>query len=398
MAKNRGGQEFKNIEKIFDQLSSSVAIALLKEDKLAYEFYGGRKAALAGNGKAAPAGNGKAALAGNGEADARQRGKADGKKVDGKSAADDKKAAGKTAADKSAADKHAETGISRITRFNIGSASAMFTGALAIKLMEFGEVRLSDAARRFIPEFPYDDVTVYHLMTHSSGLGSECIPLPENQAARKEFYRKLFSGLKPIGIPGQKSDYFQYDYAILAYIVEKISGQTLEELASVLLFMPLGMKNTTFNGAALRDNQYVIPWNHRENRFMTELHAKQPTGQGGAYTTALDLLRFGRVFLNRGEFEGKQVFLGSSVEFMLREISNGRLSRTPLFMIKRKADVFGCFSEKLSPESVALTGHTGAILFIDPVRRIVGTALANTTWVDAVSQNYGNIIDILMTI
>jgi len=362
MSKNRSGADFKLIEKIFDQLSSSVAIAMLKNERLTYEFYGGRKAAQA-------------------EA--------------GDEGARPKK--GFMQPKKNAA-RPAEPGVSRTTRFNLGSASSMFTGALAVKLMEFDELRLGDPVNRFIPEFVNDDVTAYHLLTQTSGLACESLPLPDNKAAKNEFYRKLYGGLKQAAAPGAKSGYFQYNYAILADIIERISGRELEELASVLLFIPLNMKHTTYFGSALKDGQYVIPWNHKENRFMGELHGKQPTGHTGIYTTALDLVRFGRMFLNGGECEGKTVFLESSAEFMLREVTGGRYMRTPLFYIKRNVDIYGCFSETLSPEAVALTGDTGCMLFIDPARRTAGAALANSTWVHSVSQNYSNIVDILASI
>jgi len=353
MAKQKVGTDFALIEKIFSQLSSSVSIALLKDDKLAYEFYGGRK---------------------------------------------NPDSAGRAEKGDAGRDGPSGPSVNRTTRFNIGSASALFTGALIVKLMEFGEVGLNDAIRRFIPEFPYGDVTVYHLLTHTSGLNAAVVPPPDNQDAAREFYRKIYEGLRRDYAPAVKSEYFRYGYAMLADAVCRISGQTLEELASVLLFMPPGMKYTTYNGAALRDNQYVIPWNHKENRFMSELHAKYPTGQNGVYTTALDLIRFGRLFLNGGEYDGKAVFLESSVDFLMREITNSKFMRTPVFMIKRQVDIFGCFSEKLSAGAVALTGDTGGILFIDPARRTVGAALTNSTWVHSVSRNYSNITDILMSI
>jgi CubicO group peptidase (beta-lactamase class C family) len=381
MARNRGGTDFKLIEKIFDQLSSSVAIAMLKNDKLTYEFYGGRKAAL-------PDAEGAAAKQG---AVAKGFGFGKGGKAAG---SEDGRGGSKKAAGR-AAGKAADSGINRTTRFNIGSASSLFTGALAVKFMEFDELRLSDPVRRFIPEFVNDGVTIYHLLTHTSGLASDNQPYPENIAAKREFYKKLYAVLRLSAKPGARSEYFQYNYAILSDIIERLTGQTLGELAFSFLFEPLGMKHTTFNSVSLRDNQYVIPWNHKENRFMSEMHAKQPTGQNGAYATALDLVRFGRMFLNGGEFEGRTVFLESSVEFMLHEITGGRFMRTPLFLIKRKVDVFGCFSEQLSPEAVALTGDTGGILFIDPVKRMVGAALTNSTWTYAVNQNYSNIVDIL---
>ena len=383
MARQKGSTDFKLIEKIFDQLSSSVAIALLKNDKLAYEFYGGRKAALFDSGSGhIKTGGGFFGFGGGRANKASATASSNGNKEGGKHNAA----------------KTTETGVNRTTRFNIGSASALFTGALAVKLMEFGELRLNDPVARFIPEFAFDDIAIFHLLTHTSGLNSAVLPLPDNIAAKQEFFRKLYEGLKREYNPGANYEYFQYNYAILADIIEKVTGQMLDELASVLLFMPLGMKHTTYNGVSLRDHQYVTPWNHKENRFMSELHTKQPTGQSGVYTTALDLLRYGRMFLNGGEFEGKSVFLESSIDFMLREVTGAKFMRTPLFMIKRKVDIFGCFSEKLSPDAVALTGDMGSILFIDPLHRIVGAALTNSTWVHAVDQNYNNIVDILTSI
>ncbi|MCL2058275.1 MAG: beta-lactamase family protein [Oscillospiraceae bacterium] len=419
MARQKASRDYKLIEKIFDQLSSSVAIALLKDDRLAYEFYGGRKAALSEvssesaktgglfrgfGGKGGRRAGARESAGGVGNAresagNANARTSADGAiartgadRANAREGASDANA--RTGADGAIARENAG-GVNRTTRFNLGSASELFTGALAVKLMEFGELRLNDPVRRHVPEFAYEDVTVHHLMTHTSGLSSAELPLPDNYTARREYFRKLYEGLSQAHKPGAKYGYFNYNYAVLADLIERIAGQTLDELASVLIFMPLGMKHTTYNGASLRENQYVVPWNHMENRFMSEIHAKQPTGQSGVYTTALDLLRFGRMFLNEGEYEGQTVFLDSSIEFLFREVTGGKFMRTPVFMIKRKVDVFGCFSEKLSPEAVALTGDLGSILFIDPVQRIVGTALTNSTWVHALNQNYSNIVDIL---
>jgi len=383
MAKQKGGADFQLIERIFNQLSSSVSIALVKEDKLSYEFYGGRKAALTEN---------------NGDQNIFS---VDAKAAGGKSAKAGRGfmgfGVGKGAAAKDA-DKRDDSSVNRTTRFMIGSASELFTGALIVKLMEFGEVSLGDGVRKFIPEFPFDDTTVYHLLTHTSGLNSDHIAPPENYAASRDFYRRLYEKIRRDCDSGVKSDHFKYGYSVLADITCRVSGQTLEELASVLIFMPLGMKYTTYNGSSLRDNQYVTPWNHKENRFMNELHAKPPTGQNGVYTTSLDLIRFGKLLISGGEFEGKSILLESSVDFLLREVTGGKFMRTPLFMIKRQVDIFGCFSEKMSADSVALTGDTGNIIFVDPLRKVVGAALTNSTWVHSISRNYSNIIDILMSI
>jgi CubicO group peptidase (beta-lactamase class C family) len=162
--------------------------------------------------------------------------------------------------------------------------------------------------------------------------------------------------------------------------------------------MPLGMKYTTYSSVSLPEDQFVIPWSHKENRFLYELRGTLSTGHSGIYSTVLDLIRLGRMFLNAGAFDGRQVFLESSVDFMLREVTGGKFMRTPVFMIKGHEDVYGCFSKYHSRDAVALTGDTGSILFIDPARRAVGAALTNSTWVHDASKNYSNISDILMGI
>jgi CubicO group peptidase (beta-lactamase class C family) len=336
----QGETDFFLIEKIFNQMSSSVAVAFLRKDRLIYEFYGGKKFSAS----------------------------------------------------------NSNHYINRTTRFNIGTATMLITGSLIVKLMEFGALRLNDRVKKFIPEFQPEGVTIYHLLTHTSGLDFNNLPLPGHYAAKKEFFRKVYA-MGCLAYPTGKSHVlFPYGYAILADIAERVSGQTVEEFATAALFMPLGMKYTTYSSASLPEDQFVIPWSHKENRFLHELRGKLSTGHSGIYSTVLDLIRFGRMFLNAGAFEGRQIFLESSVDFMLREVTGGKFMRTPVFMIKGQRDVYGCFSKNHSRDAVALTGDTGSILFIDPVRRAVGAALTNSTWVHDASKNYSNISDILMGI
>ena len=326
------------IERIFNQHSTSVAIALLKKDELKYEFYGGKQFAS----------------------------------------------------------PRAHGGVTRTTRFNIGTASMCVTGALAVKLMEFGELRLSDHVRKFVPEFRNDDVTVYHLMTHTSGLRPAALAAPGNHSERQALFSRLYGDSRLTYATGAECQVAPAGYAALSDIIERVCGQPVEDLASTLLFMPLGMKRTTYGNAGLAAEQYVTPWSHAENRYLTELGGKLPIGHTGVYTTALDLIRFGSMLLNAGEFEGQQVFLESSVHFMLKEITGGQFMRTPVFMAKGDDDIYGCFSRLHSHRAVACTGDLGSMLFIDPLRSAVGVALTNSTWVGSANRNFCSICDILL--
>ncbi|MCL2164282.1 MAG: beta-lactamase family protein [Oscillospiraceae bacterium] len=325
------------IERIFNKMSSSVSIALMKRDRLCYEFYGGKYF--------------------NSE--------------------------------------NSDIRISRITRFNIGTATMPITGSLVVKLMEFGEVRLNDEVRRFLPEFKFPDITIFNLLTHTSGLYFTDLQQPHDYNSKKDFYRQLYNVRALSYKTGAESRLFPYGYAILADIIEGVTGQSLEEFASAILFLPLGMKSTTYSGTLLKDGQFIVPWSHKENRFLHELKSCLSTGFSGIYSTVLDLIRFGHMFLSGGEVNGRQVFLESSIDFMLREITNGRFMRTPIFMINSKNNKYDFFSGNQSSLTVAHTGDTGSLFYIDPSGRSVGAALTNSTWVNDSSSNYGSICEIL---
>ena len=329
--------DFYLIERIFNQMSSSVSIGLMKRDRLNYEFYGGKRFNSAG------------------------------------------------------ADSH----INRRTRFNMGTASMPITGSLIIKLMEFGEIRLNDKVKRFIPEFNFPDVEVFHLLTHTSGLAFNSFPQPVDYSSKKAFFKQIYNYNSFSYETGTESRLFPYGYAILADIVERMSGQTIEEFASALVFMPIGMRNTTYGSVSLRDDQFIVPWSHKENRFLTETKNHLSTGYSGVFTTVLDLLKFGQMLLNGGESNGRQVFLESTVNFILKEITSDRFMRTPLFMINSRGNNYGFFAKYQSHKTIAHTGDTGSLFFVDPVSRTVGAALTNSTWVNDSSRNYGNICEIL---
>ena len=127
------------------------------------------------------------------------------------------------------------------TRFNIASMTKQFTAASILLLEDRGKLRPDDSVKKYLPDAPasWDKVTIYHLLTHTSGISGD--------AARYEpgIPDKLIFNDKPLTFqPGERWEYTNLGYIVLGYLIERISGQTYEEFIQQNLFKPLGMRDS----------------------------------------------------------------------------------------------------------------------------------------------------------
>lgn len=142
--------------------------------------------------------------------------------------------------------------ITETTLFDLASISKQFTAVAVLQLCEQGKINLSDTITKFFPDLPYSDVTIKHLLTHTSGIPEyfdfkytvyEPSAFVDNQqlirVLEKQKYAKTFS-------TGTKFDYVNTNYAILAALVEQVSGMEFEEYVHEYIFKPAGMDNTFF--------------------------------------------------------------------------------------------------------------------------------------------------------
>ncbi len=138
------------------------------------------------------------------------------------------------------------------TLFDLASVSKQFTAVAVLKLCMQGKVDLYDTITKYFPNLPYRDVTVKNLLTHTSGLpeyfnfkynlfGSSAfidnkllIRVLEKQKPKRNF---------PVGT---RFEYVNTNYAILAELVKKVSGNSFEQYVRENIFEPAGMKNSFF--------------------------------------------------------------------------------------------------------------------------------------------------------
>ena len=192
------------------------------------------------------------------------------------------------------------------TRFNIGSIGKTFTAVSIMQLVEAGALQLSDPLSKFFPDLPFPEkhqITVRHLLSHSSGLG-DYLDHPD--------YRRLAPTIRGLGdalplvydeqpaaAPGAEFSYSNSGFLLLGGIIERISGLSYSEYLQERIFGPLQMSHSgiVYDEEVLPDRSigYTKNWDgtYRANVRV----APAPCSAGGLRTTAEDLLRFDQALL-----------------------------------------------------------------------------------------------------
>jgi CubicO group peptidase (beta-lactamase class C family) len=194
------------------------------------------------------------------------------------------------------------------TKFRLGSVTKQFTAASILLLEERGKLSVSDPVKKYLPDAPaaWDKITIFNLLTHTSGIpnftGFPDYPKLEPLATTAEGVVARFRD-KPLDFqPGEKYSYSNSGYALLSYLIERITGGSYEKFLQDNIFTPLGMKDSGYdsNSAIIphRASGYVFDKNGFENA--SYVHMTVPQGAGGLYSTTEDLLKW-----EQGLFGGK---------------------------------------------------------------------------------------------
>jgi CubicO group peptidase (beta-lactamase class C family) len=136
------------------------------------------------------------------------------------------------------------------TQFQIASVSKQFTAFGIMVLKRQGKLNYEDKVVKFIPDFPYPDITLRHLMQHTSGLPEFWNGIRPNldtthSNGNKDVINYLIKNKLPLRFEtGEKWEYSDIGYDILATIIEIVSGQTYQKFLKEQVFRPAGMKNT----------------------------------------------------------------------------------------------------------------------------------------------------------
>ena len=207
------------------------------------------------------------------------------------------------------ADVEHKVAITPETKFRIGSITKQFTAALILKLQEEGKLSVTDKLSKYIPDFPRGgEVTLAHLLTHTSGI-------PDYE--RNEGFRESITTAITIGDlvksfqndpydfdPGRKWQYSNSGYVLLAYIIEKVTGNSYEDFLRKTFLIPLHMSNTGVHRSDAAPKNAALGYQRSGGKFKRSVNAdlSRYPGAGAIHSTVEDLFLW-----NEGIFNGKVV-------------------------------------------------------------------------------------------
>lgn len=214
--------------------------------------------------------------------------------------------------------------ISDKTPLHLASVSKVLTAAVVLRFVDEGKINLDDTFKKHFPNFPYEEVTIKTLLNHRSGLRNYAY-FTDNDSIwdkSKDLSNEAILDIlnsKKIDLDFKTDTKFSYcntNYALLALLIEKISGQTYTEAMKNLLFEPLEMKNTFVlenrNQIDSISQSYKSDWDKIPFDFLDFVY-----GDKNIYSTPQDLLKFDLATYSDKFFSDKlrnEIFKGYSYE------------------------------------------------------------------------------------
>ncbi len=187
--------------------------------------------------------------------------------------------------------------------FQLASMSKQFTAMGIMILKENGKLSYDDKVQKFIPNFPYEKITIRHLLNHTSGLPNYLWLIDRFWNLSEPPYnddaiRILNSANQYLNFEsGKRFKYSNTGYVLLASIIEKVSQMRFGDFLDKNIFEPLGMDNTFVYSTALKDNENrkMIPGYRHYSRGYRKLPKTKfdgIVGDKGIYSTTGDLYKW----------------------------------------------------------------------------------------------------------
>ena len=284
------------------------------------------------------------------------------------------------------------------TIFDLASVSKVVaTTTAAAILYERGKFSLDECVADLEPRFgTHDirryDVTLRHLLTHTSGLPAY-VRLFERANTRDELIEAAYT--TPLEAdPGLRTEYSDIGFIILGDILEHLAGAPFDQFCRREIFDLLGLKRTRFSPPAeWRD--HIVPTrddrSFRHKIIQGEVNDENAwvmtgvAGHAGVFSTAAEVVQFAHFWLGAPSFreaKGPESLLKPDT---IAEFTRQQPGSTRALGWDRPTPPSSS-GQYLSPQSYGHLGYTGTSLWVDPSRSLAVVLLTNRTWPDAKNQ------------
>jgi uncharacterized protein YbbC (DUF1343 family)/CubicO group peptidase (beta-lactamase class C family) len=278
------------------------------------------------------------------------------------------------------------------TVFDCASLTKVVATTTAImQLWEQGKFRMNDPVAKYLPDFGQNgkqDITIRQLLVHYSGLGPD-LDLMKAWEGKDTAYR-MASEAAPERAPGAAFVYSDVGFVVLGALVERLSGESLDQYATKHIFGPLGMKESRFVPPHSWEPR-IAPTEEDENHHLLRGVVHDPTarrmggvaGHAGIFSTADDLALFAQALLDGG----RGVLTPPTIAKMTapQQPVNGTALRGFGW------DIDSPFStnrgELLPVGGYGHTGFAGTSLWIDPATKTYIVLLTNAVHMNIVHMN-----------
>lgn len=269
------------------------------------------------------------------------------------------------------------------TLYDMASCSKVISTTTSILiLVEQGKLRLFEPVKNILPEFKMEKVTVWDLLTHTSGLIEG---LPGSHQMTKEQIIEGIMNLEPKYEKNSKIVYSDLGFIVLGLIVEKISKMPLDQFSKKYIFDPLEMYNTGYNPT---DEKRCAPTEDRggyiDRGYVHDEVAHifgGVAGHAGLFSTIEDVSHFMQMVLDEGMYKGKRILSKQTIELMftpqvedVNKISVNNEKRSVGWIVKGP---YPCSGDLASNETIMHTGFTGTHVAIDRKNKVAISLLTN---------------------
>lgn len=268
------------------------------------------------------------------------------------------------------------------TLFDLASLTKIFVATAFMKMVEEKLLNLDTKLSVYLPEYKYNlkkNITFRHLLAHTSGLPStfDLYTFNEWNKGNEYIEKKLYSTPLDSNLSTQ---YSCIGYMLLGNLMEKITGERLDQIINRYVSEPLSLKNIVYKPYRLGIKNIAITTLSRPNRGIMipgvvhdgnaiALH-NGISGNAGLFGTAIDIAILGYSFLN------SSLLSETSIAEMTSLQNGAAINDRRGLGWKLYSDTIPLWSI-LSEKSYGHTGYTGTALWVDPNKELVISLLSN---------------------